>query len=638
MSSILATKRSHLAIAFAFMFCVAASLIGSSHAQQDRQLVQRPSQAGTNAKRIALIIGNGAYTNAPPLKNPPNDARDMAKTLRELGFDVTSGIDVNQRDFKRLVREFGQKLKSGGSGLFYYAGHGVQSKGRNFLIPVDADIQSEAEVEDTAVDVNLVLGYMDDAQNGLNIVILDACRNNPFSRSFRSATTGLAQVDAPTGTLIAYATAPGRVASDGQGENGLYTSQLLRQMRVPGLSVTDMFMHVRAEVMKQTAGKQVPWEASSLIGNFYFGGTSSSSSANNSDAQPAAVEISDEAHHHLKLENEFVRLWEVNLAPQDATLWHTHHNDSAVISFSNATLNVETVGAATGESHWKFGEVRFSKATYIHRATNIGTTPFHNFTIELLKSPAGNAAKSNEPTIGSPVLENDRIRVYRTTLQPGQSTPMTAHLLPRIAVAMTAGDLEVTNSGSTTTDRISRVAGDIRWRPTALTFSLKNVGQTTFENIEIELKPSDNNRTSSATSALAGCFASNPAAGSTDWNSHYQWAQSQTLAKLKTAIQQKFDLVFNCSNVSDDKAFDDFGAISVIIVRHVPNAACFNGDAGVVATDPSGHRNWARERGRAAALANLKSKAAAALDCLEETKRASYYADVSVFVTGGAPK
>ncbi|HSS20372.1 MAG TPA: caspase family protein [Pyrinomonadaceae bacterium] len=235
--------------------------------QLEREQIQRLEKTG---KRIALVIGNGAYTNAPPLKNPPNDARDMTATLKELGFDVASGINVNQREMKRLIREFGQKLKAGGSGLFYYAGHGVQSKGRNYLIPVEADIQSEAEVEDAGVDVNLVLSYMDDAQNGLNIMILDACRNNPFARSFRSASSGLAQVDAPTGTLIAYATAPGRVASDGIGQNGLYTSELLKQMRVPGLSATDMFMRVRAEVMRQTANRQVPWEASSLVGAFYF--------------------------------------------------------------------------------------------------------------------------------------------------------------------------------------------------------------------------------------------------------------------------------------------------------------------------------------------------------------------------------
>ena len=267
-----------------------------SQAQQEpnRQLVQTGSANANAGKRIALVIGNGGYTTAPPLKNPPNDARDMAATLRALGFDVTSGINVNQRDMKRLIREFGQKLKAGGSGLFYYAGHGVQSKGRNYLIPIDADIQSEAEVEDSGVDVALVLNYMDDAQNGLNIVILDACRNNPFARSFRSASDGLAQVDAPTGTLIAYATAPGRVASDGTGQNGLYTSELLKQMRVPGLSATDMFMRVRAEVMKQTGNKQVPWEASSLVGSFYFSGTSSTASTGGAN-NPSSCETKFDA-------------------------------------------------------------------------------------------------------------------------------------------------------------------------------------------------------------------------------------------------------------------------------------------------------------------------------------------------------
>ncbi|HKO63555.1 MAG TPA: caspase family protein, partial [Pyrinomonadaceae bacterium] len=246
--------------------------VSSAQQEPNRQLVQTNAQPAGNVRRIALVIGNGAYTNAPGLKNPPNDARDMAANLASLGFEVARGVNVNQREMKRLIREFGQKLKAGGHGLFYYAGHGVQARGRNFIIPVDAEILSEADVEDSGVDVGLVLNYMDDAQNGLNIVILDACRNNPFARSFRSASDGLAQVDAPTGTLIAYATAPGKVAADGAGENGLYTSELLKAMKLPGLSATDMFMQVRAEVMKRTGNKQVPWEASSLIGTFYFGG------------------------------------------------------------------------------------------------------------------------------------------------------------------------------------------------------------------------------------------------------------------------------------------------------------------------------------------------------------------------------
>jgi hypothetical protein len=288
-----------MALVLTFAFAPIRCSSGQSQ-QNNRQLQRDSSRSGSNERRTALVIGNGAYTNAPPLKNPPNDARDMAATLKAFGFNITSGINVNQREMKRLIRDFGQALKAGGSGLFYYAGHGVQSKGHNYLIPIDADIQSEAEAEDSGVDVNLVLNFMDDAQNGLNIVILDACRDNPFGRSFRSTINGLAQVDAPTGTLIAYATAPGRVAADGAGQNGLYTSELLKEMRVPGLSVIEMFMRVRAEVMKQTANKQVPWEASSLVGTFYF--TKAPANAANlalmkspetvSKVDPAAFELS----------------------------------------------------------------------------------------------------------------------------------------------------------------------------------------------------------------------------------------------------------------------------------------------------------------------------------------------------------
>jgi hypothetical protein len=216
------------------------------------------------------VIGNGTYTNAPSLKNPPNDATDMANALSNVGFTVEHGINLTQRQMKAMIRGFGQKVKGGGQGLFYFAGHGVQLRGRNYLIPVDADIRSEADIEDQGVDVNLVLGLMDEAGNGLNVVILDACRNNPFARSFRSAANGLAQVDAPTGTLIAYATAPGSIASDGQARNGLYTQELLRYMRTPGMSIEEIFKQVRIQVRSKTQGKQVPWESSSLTGDFYF--------------------------------------------------------------------------------------------------------------------------------------------------------------------------------------------------------------------------------------------------------------------------------------------------------------------------------------------------------------------------------
>jgi len=210
-----------------------------AHPQQGRQLVQENSTA--SPRRIALVIGNGAYENAPPLKNPPNDAIDIADVLAKVGFSVEHGVNLTQRRMKAMIREFGQKLKGGGQRLFYFAGHGIQLRGRNYLIPVDANIQSETDVEDQGVDTNLMLGLMDEAGNGLNVVILDACRNNPFSRSFRSASNGLAQMDAPSGTLIAYATAPGSVASDGNARNGLYTQELLKSMLMPGLSIEEVF-------------------------------------------------------------------------------------------------------------------------------------------------------------------------------------------------------------------------------------------------------------------------------------------------------------------------------------------------------------------------------------------------------------
>lgn len=242
---------------------------------QNKPVAREPSTSSLEPvepeRRIALVIGNSAY-EASPLKNPVNDARDMAATLRQLGFEVQEGIDLTQREMRQMIREFGQKLKSGGVGLFYYAGHGVQLKGQNYLIPLKVDIQSEADVEDLAVSADLVLNLMDEAGNRLNIVILDACRNNPFARSFRSQSRGLAMMDAPSGTLIAYATAPGSVASDGKERNGLYTQELLKNIKTPGLGIEDIFKRVRISVTNLTQKKQVPWDASSLTSDFYISG------------------------------------------------------------------------------------------------------------------------------------------------------------------------------------------------------------------------------------------------------------------------------------------------------------------------------------------------------------------------------
>jgi len=226
--------------------------------------------AAPNAeRRIALVIGNAAYPSAP-LKNPVNDARDMAAALRSLGFEVIARENASLAQMEGAVNEFWSKLKKGGAGLFYFAGHGLQVNGRNYLVPVDARLEAEQDAKYKCMDAGLVLGRMENAGNELNIIILDACRNNPFARGWRSADVGLAKMDAPKGSIIAYATAPDSVAADGTGKNGLYTEKLLRAMRAQGQPVEQMFKRVRDEVMRATKDKQVPWESTSLRGDFYF--------------------------------------------------------------------------------------------------------------------------------------------------------------------------------------------------------------------------------------------------------------------------------------------------------------------------------------------------------------------------------
>ena len=219
--------------------------------------------------RVALVIGNGSYESAP-LRNPVNDARAITKVLTNLGFTVTEKENLDQKEMKREIQAFGQRLIKGGVGLFYYAGHGMQVNGRNYLIPVGAHIEHEKHVEYEGVDAGSVLSEMEFARNRLNIVILDACRDNPFARSFRSGVQGLASLNAPTGTLIGYATAPGSVANDGPGENGIYTGEIIKAIQNPGLRIEDVFKQVRSAVRETTQGKQIPWESSSLEGDFYF--------------------------------------------------------------------------------------------------------------------------------------------------------------------------------------------------------------------------------------------------------------------------------------------------------------------------------------------------------------------------------
>ncbi len=222
-------------------------------------------------KRIALVVGNSDYKNSP-LKNPLNDARDMAAHLQSLGFSVTKLINADKRAMDQAIRMFAKKLNQQGSiGLFYFAGHGLQVNNQNYLVPIAAQIENESDVPYETIDVGRILAKMDYAQNSLNLVVLDACRNNPYSRSFRSVNRGLALIRPAIGTLILYATEPGNVAADGKGKNGLFTEKLMAAMTEPGVKVQDVFQNTANAVNSASQGKQTPWSEGTIIGaNFYF--------------------------------------------------------------------------------------------------------------------------------------------------------------------------------------------------------------------------------------------------------------------------------------------------------------------------------------------------------------------------------
>ncbi len=228
--------------------------------------------SAASATRIALVIGNANYETAP-LKNPVNDARDMAEALRALDFEVILKLDADQRQMELAIDEFYGRLRRMEVGVFYFAGHGMQVDGDNYLIPIKAHVTSETDIRWEAVPAGKVLGKMNEAGNKLNIAILDACRDNPFKRSFRSQGKGLAFMDAPKGTIIAYATSPGSVAADGAGRNGIYTKHLLENLNSPGMSVYDVFRETGLGVMRETDDKQVPWISSTPIPRYFLSKT-----------------------------------------------------------------------------------------------------------------------------------------------------------------------------------------------------------------------------------------------------------------------------------------------------------------------------------------------------------------------------
>jgi hypothetical protein len=295
-------------------------------------------------KKIALVIGNGNYL-ASTLSNPENDARAMTDILQKLGFVVNEYENLSQSDIKKVIDEFGNKLKGNDIGLFYYAGHGIQAKGYNYLIPVDAQLKSEEQVEYDCVRADRVLALMETSGTKVNIIILDACRNNPFERSWtRSATgKGLAFMSAPRGTLIAYATAPGNTASDGAGKNGLYTSALLESIKIPDITIIQMFQNVRNIVGQKSQDQQVPWESTSLTADFYFNPTNSKNK------------------YQVSLSNESVNI------PSQKVIEAPKEDYSGTYSFNAATGQVMTLVLKLNENMTYSGTI--SDNYYVYKVT-----------------------------------------------------------------------------------------------------------------------------------------------------------------------------------------------------------------------------------------------------------------------------
>jgi hypothetical protein len=255
--------------------------------------------AAQAAERVALLIGNNNY-GSTPLRNAVSDARDLGEALKDLGFTVILRENASRKDMIEGIREFGQAIDGASVALFFYAGHAMQFKDRNYLIPIDAAMGSEEDVTFFSVEIGQVFDRMDRARTRFNFIILDACRDNPFAASFKVSSAGLAQMSSPSGTLIAYATAPGTYAADGFGRNGIYTKHILQNIKVPDVPVEIMFKRVREGVERETRKQQTPWDSSSLKGDFVFNAAGAGKAV---AASPSASGPSADAT--LQMEREF---------------------------------------------------------------------------------------------------------------------------------------------------------------------------------------------------------------------------------------------------------------------------------------------------------------------------------------------
>src|SRR5215210_7717737 len=241
--------------------------------------------------RIALVIGNSEYQNVARLTNPGNDANAITKALQSADFEVQTLTDLTRLDMGRALSQFANTVAAKGKdtvALVFYAGHGLQIEGENYLVPTDANIEREADVPLSTMRLADVMKALESLPSKMRVVILDACRNNPYTTLQKTTGRGLAIVDAPAGSIVAYSTSPGQEALDGTGNNSPYSSALVEAMKEPGLAIEQMFKNVRLKVNKVTEGRQVPWESSSLTANFAFVPGADPVTALNQPASPPA--------------------------------------------------------------------------------------------------------------------------------------------------------------------------------------------------------------------------------------------------------------------------------------------------------------------------------------------------------------
>jgi len=286
--------------------------------------------------RHALVIGNSRYASSP-LDNPANDAKAIAAELKATGFDVVLQLDAGREAMLKAIDDYVARLASRKTvGLFYFAGHGAQLAWRNYLIPVDATIRTQDDVAPRSVELNALLQGLGKAGNPMNVIVLDACRDNPFGTAVSLEQKGLSQFDAPVGSLLAYATSPGNVASDGSGSNGLYTESLLQELKTPEAKIEDVFKRVRLAVRRHSKGQQIPWESTSLEQDFYF-------------RPPSAVRKLSETEAEQRFEEELA-IWErIKAAAEPAPLEDYLRRYPSGLFSEIAQLRLDRILAQAGE-------------------------------------------------------------------------------------------------------------------------------------------------------------------------------------------------------------------------------------------------------------------------------------------------